>query len=123
MKIQNPISFYMKKTYHTTIERVTEDDNIYYFVARHPELPGCAADGESPQEAVANLRSAKIDYINALLEWGDEVPLPNISVRVLLAKPSPFGHPVVLQRFFDRKAAPSAIDNTPRYFLEGRVCC
>lgn len=115
MKIQKPISFYMKQPYHTTLEQVIEDDTTHYFVARHPELPGCAADGESPQEAVANLCSARHDYINALLEWGDEVPLPRIYVRVLLAKPSVFVPSVVLQQ--------SATGNMPRYFLEGRVCC
>lgn len=43
---------------------------------RHPELPGCKAQGKSFEEARANLADARIDYIYALLEMGLPVPDP-----------------------------------------------
>lgn len=37
-----------------------------YWVARHPDLPGCLADGETPEEAVKNLRIARMLYLEGL---------------------------------------------------------
>jgi predicted RNase H-like HicB family nuclease len=54
---------------------VYRDDVACY--AEHPELPGCMADGKTPDEAVGNLAAARVDYIYALLEWGIPVEPPN----------------------------------------------
>jgi len=46
------------------------------FMASHPELPGCMAQGDTPEEAVKNLTEARRDYISALLSENIEVPTP-----------------------------------------------
>jgi predicted RNase H-like HicB family nuclease len=52
------------------------------FMAYHPELDGCMAQGDTPVEAVKNLASAREDYIKALLNMGQPVPLPKGIVSV-----------------------------------------
>lgn len=39
------------------------DQGAEYWVARNPDLPGCIADGETPEEAVRNLRVARLLYV------------------------------------------------------------
>ena len=46
------------------------------FMASHPELPGCMAQGDTPAEAVNNLTEARRDYISALLSENIDVPTP-----------------------------------------------
>lgn len=65
----------MNKFYRTSVEAKLGADGPY-FVARHPELPGCMSDGDTWPEAVENLRSARRDYIEALAATGMNVPEP-----------------------------------------------
>lgn len=51
------------------------------YMARHPELVGCMAQGDTPMDALRNLEEARRDYITALLEWRREVPLPKDDVE------------------------------------------
>lgn len=53
----------------------TTDGGVCY-LAQHPELPGCMAHGDTPEEALENLEEARSLYIRTLLERGIEVPLP-----------------------------------------------
>ncbi len=46
------------------------------YMAYNCELRGCMAQGWTPEEAVAELRDAQRDYIEALLEDNIEIPLP-----------------------------------------------
>jgi predicted RNase H-like HicB family nuclease len=46
------------------------------FVAEVPELPGCAAHGESQEEALANVNEAIDLWIQTAREFGDPVPEP-----------------------------------------------
>jgi antitoxin HicB len=39
-----------------------------------PSLPGCVSQGETLDEALANIREAIELYIKTLVEYGDEVP-------------------------------------------------
>ncbi len=48
------------------------------FVATVPELPICMSDGDTVEEAMANLESAKVDFIYFLLEDGLPVPEPRL---------------------------------------------
>jgi len=57
-------------------ELTTEDVPIY--LGRVKELPGCLAQGNTVEEAIADLQEAKIDYIESLLEDGLPVPAPVI---------------------------------------------
>ncbi len=69
----------MKLQYVVEIE---EDDcnGRPCFVATHPELPGCMANGKTRGEALKNLEEARSDYIRILLKRGLEVPLPKAAV-------------------------------------------
>lgn len=46
------------------------------FVALVPELPGCAADGASYQEALANAETVIREWIETAHELGRPVPEP-----------------------------------------------
>jgi len=44
---------------------------------RHPDLEGCVAVGETPEEALANLAEARRLWLQTAYEHGDEIPLPS----------------------------------------------
>ena len=52
----------------------SEDDKA--FIAEVPELPGCAADGETYQAALANVQVAIEEWIGTAKELGRAVPEP-----------------------------------------------
>ena len=68
--------------------RTKKPSNVYYrvhieysdadrcFVARVPELPGCVSDGDSYEEAVANIREAMSGYILSLKSENRPLPKP-----------------------------------------------
>lgn len=66
----------MKKTEHRyeIILYWSNEDGAY--VAEVPELPGCAADGSSYQEAIANVEVIIDEWIETALEMGRTVPEP-----------------------------------------------
>ena len=46
------------------------------FIAEVPELPGCAADGKTYQEALANVEVVIQEWIETAKELGRPVPKP-----------------------------------------------
>lgn len=46
------------------------------FIAEVPELPGCAADGATYQEALANVETVVQEWIETAHELGRVVPEP-----------------------------------------------
>ncbi len=50
-----------------------EDEAI---IAEVPELPGCAADGETYQDALANAETAIQEWIETAKELGRQIPRP-----------------------------------------------
>ncbi len=52
----------------------SEEDGV--FVADIPELPGCMAHGDSPEEALSNVSEAIELWIETANEFGDAVPKP-----------------------------------------------
>ncbi len=46
------------------------------FIAEVPELPGCAADGETYREALENIEVIMQDWIETAKELGREIPEP-----------------------------------------------
>jgi predicted RNase H-like HicB family nuclease len=48
-----------------------EDD---YWVAECPSLPGCISQGETGEQAIANIKEAICGYVKALEEDGLPVP-------------------------------------------------
>ena len=47
------------------------------FVATVPDLPGCMSDGETPEEALANVRDAVAAWIEEAQALGRAVPQPS----------------------------------------------
>ena len=52
----------------------SEEDKA--FIAEVPELPGCAADGETYQEALQNVEVIMQEWIGAAKELGRPIPEP-----------------------------------------------
>ena len=40
------------------------------------DLPGCLSQGETLEEAVANIQEARMAWIETAWEYGDSIPLP-----------------------------------------------
>ena len=59
-------------------EPLTEEGDVVVWMASHPDLPGCMAQGATPEEAVAELAGARELYISALRKRGLPVPMPNM---------------------------------------------
>ncbi|MBI4573717.1 MAG: type II toxin-antitoxin system HicB family antitoxin [candidate division NC10 bacterium] len=51
-------------------------DEDQAFVAEVPELPGCAADGGTYQEALANVEVIIKEWIETAKELGSPIPAP-----------------------------------------------
>lgn len=52
----------------------SEDDSA--FIAEMPELPGCAADGATLDEALANLQIIAAEWIETARDLGRDIPEP-----------------------------------------------
>ena len=52
----------------------SKDDQA--FIAEVPELPGCAADGASYQEALANVETVIQEWIETAKDLGRPIPEP-----------------------------------------------
>lgn len=46
------------------------------FIAEIPELPGCVSDGETYEEAIANVKDAAEAWITTAKDLGREIPTP-----------------------------------------------
>ena len=51
-------------------------DEDQAFIAEVPELPGCAADGTSRQEALANAEIVIAEWLETARELGRPIPEP-----------------------------------------------
>lgn len=51
-------------------------DEDHAFIAEVPELPGCAADGSTYAEALANVDVIIQEWIETARELGREIPAP-----------------------------------------------
>jgi len=62
--------------YSVVISPLAADDGGG-FVATVPDLPGCMSDGETPEEAIANVQDAIASWIEAANEMGRPIPEPS----------------------------------------------
>lgn len=63
----------MTPKYELIIYWSSEDEA---FIAEVPELPGCAADGKSYQEALSNVEVVIQEWIETAKELGRPIPAP-----------------------------------------------
>ncbi|MCD8020157.1 MAG: type II toxin-antitoxin system HicB family antitoxin [Clostridiales bacterium] len=61
-------------TKYSMIVSWSADDNCY--IVAVPDLPGCMADGKTPQEAVENAQVIISEWIETAEELGREIPKP-----------------------------------------------
>lgn len=61
--------------YAVVIEPLAKEDGGG-FVATVPDLPGCISDGETPEEALSNVRDAIKAWIEEARALGRPVPTP-----------------------------------------------
>ncbi|HAX44387.1 MAG TPA: type II toxin-antitoxin system HicB family antitoxin [Bryobacteraceae bacterium] len=61
-------------TRHEVILYWSEEDRV--FIAEVPELPGCAADGATRQEALGNVERVMAEWIETATELGRPFPGP-----------------------------------------------
>jgi predicted RNase H-like HicB family nuclease len=52
----------------------SEEDHAY--IAEVPELPGCAADGKTYQQALANVETVIQEWLETASELGRPIPTP-----------------------------------------------
>ena len=64
--------------YRVIIER--DEDGIY--VAKVPDLPGCATEGRTKKELLKNVREAIQAYLEALKKHGNPIPIEAVQVSV-----------------------------------------
>jgi antitoxin HicB len=65
----------MKLEYSVVVGPLSDEDGGG-FIATVPDLPGCMSDGETPEEALANVRDAITAWIEAAHDMGHAVPQP-----------------------------------------------
>ena len=69
--------YYRRLPYHRVAERVTDGNGSIYFVARVLEIPSIRIDGESREEALLKLDEIFDDFVEAMIQAGDEIPEPS----------------------------------------------
>jgi antitoxin HicB len=63
-------------TYPVIVSPLSEADGGG-FAATVPDLPGCMSDGETPEEAIANVADAIDVWLEAAREMGRDIPRPS----------------------------------------------
>ena len=62
--------------YSVVVEPLSEADGGG-FVAFVPDLPGCMSDGETPEDALTNIKDAIEEWMAAARDLGHEIPAPS----------------------------------------------
>jgi antitoxin HicB len=53
------------------------------FTVTAPSLPGCISEGDTYEEAVANIREAIAAWIEVSREYGDDLPPSDVAVELV----------------------------------------
>jgi len=61
---------------------IIEQDEDGFLVARVPDLPGCATEGKTREELMANVKEAIEAYLEALKKDGAPVPIEMAQINV-----------------------------------------
>jgi len=72
--LKNP-EYYFILNYDIKLRKLTDEEGGGW-LAQIPLLPGCMSDGDTPEEALANIEDAKKCWIETCLELGRPVPEP-----------------------------------------------
>lgn len=69
------LTYYLQLNYPVKLTPISEEDGGGW-LAEIPLLPGCMSDGETPEEALENVREAKEAWLKVALQRGQVVPEP-----------------------------------------------
>ena len=69
------LEYYLDLNYEIKIRKLSEAEGGGWF-AEIPLLPGCMSDGETSQEAIANVNDAKKEWLETSMELGRPIPEP-----------------------------------------------
>lgn len=75
-KLDKQIKEFLKLSYSYTIGKDKEHDGKEYFYVQVNELPGCTADGITPEQALQKIKDAMYDWIETALINGERIPTP-----------------------------------------------
>ena len=82
---------YLQRPYHIELIQGEDRSQGLRWVASVEELPGCIAQGDTPEQAVARVRDVMESWIEFVLERGEQVPEPrpepSCSGRILMRLP------------------------------------
>ncbi len=67
--------------YPVIVEPHSEEDGGG-FAARVPDLPGCMSDGETPEEALGNVRDAIALWIEVARDMDRPIPKPSRHLEI-----------------------------------------
>jgi len=88
-EIKEQAEYYANLPYTITVERI--DNQGTYYVAKYLELPHFIMTGDTPEEAVRELESEKLEWFEFNLEKGNDIPLPfksrEYSGKIILRMP------------------------------------
>ncbi|MHB1167254.1 MAG: type II toxin-antitoxin system HicB family antitoxin [Carboxydocellales bacterium] len=74
--MKNELDKYNELEYLAIIRPINEEDGGG-FLAEIPALKGCFSDGETQEEALLNLKDAKLAWLRTALKRGQKIPLPD----------------------------------------------
>ncbi|QIA26722.1 toxin-antitoxin system HicB family antitoxin [Thermaerobacter sp. PB12/4term] len=105
--------------YPFIVEQVEEEDGSVYWEAEVPDLPGCAAAGETLDELIETLAEMIDAWIESAKQRGQEIPEPstveNYSGKVLLRMPPTLHRRLALMAKRNRISLNSQIVNALHY--------
>jgi len=75
MKKIKDLDYYDSLPYSIALEPWDDGDGAYW-VARVVELPYCAIHGDTPEQALEEIKAVKRDWLETSLELGNNIPQP-----------------------------------------------
>jgi len=82
---EKQIEFHLNQRHPIRLRPLTEDEGGGW-LAEIPGWPGCASDGEIPEEALRNLEDAKKAWLSAMVKLGRPVSQPKDEIAELRAR-------------------------------------
>jgi len=73
-------AYYLGLDYEIVLRKLTEEEGGGYF-AYYKDFPGVMGDGESPDEALEDVKSAFGSYLDVLIQNGEEIKEPSHLTR------------------------------------------
>ena len=102
-KINEKCQAFLSIDYPITLHKVN-DENGSYWIAEHPDLPGCKTHGETKEQAILNLDDAKTGWIFSRLCDNEKIPTPTSSLehnkysgRILLRLPKDLHQKLIIK--------------------------